>query len=110
MSQKTYVAKGEVSDTPSIISDIAGYWERFYISIVMYSDEFKTISESPSGIAIFTASDDGVRYGTITNGTVNLSMGEYARPNLSGKIQSLKIQFSGVAGATHFKANINAFN
>ena len=62
------------------------------------------------GTVTFTATDDGFNYGTMTNGSVSASSPEYARPNLSGKINKVKATTAGIVGATHFTAVINSFN
>tara|TARA_R110000851_G_scaffold193852_1_gene344642 strand:- start:92 stop:427 length:336 start_codon:yes stop_codon:yes gene_type:complete len=111
MSQQSYLIEGAVSDGDFISSSIAAYWERSYISITFYSDAAFTTPVTPSaGVVTITATDDGFNYGTITSGTVDVSIERYDRPNMSGRLRNIKATLSGVTGATHFRVIANQYN
>lgn len=110
MSQYPYQIRGVVADGEYLSQSIAQYYERHYITITFFSDEYITPVIPTGGTVTFTATDDGFNYGTMTNGSVSASSPEYARPNLSGKINKVKATTAGIVGATHFTAVINSFN
>ena len=92
------------------LNPLLSYYERHYITVTFFSDEYITPVIPTGGTVTFTATDDSFNFGTMTNGSVSASSPEYARPNLSGKINRVKAKTSGVVGATHFVAVINSFN
>lgn len=110
MGQQAYTIKAPVSDGEFLSQDIAQAFERAYISITFFSDEYITPVSPTGGKATFTATDDGFNYGTVPSGTVDVTTPEYDRPNLSGRIQKLKATLAGVTGATHFRVVINGYS
>ena len=110
MSQANYQIKGAVTNGEYISQSIAQYFERHYITVTFYSDEYKTPVRPTAGTVEFTATDDGFNYGSVSNGVVDVTNQEYARPNMSGKFQKVKATTSGITGATHFTAVINSYN
>lgn len=110
MSQSPYQIKGVVADGEYLSQSIAQYFERHYITVTFYSDEYQTPIRPTAGTVVFTATDDGFSFGTVSNGTVDATTQEYLRPNMSGKFQKVKATTSGITGATHFIAVINSYN
>ena len=110
MNNQEYLIKGQVSDGDSLSTEISKFFERHYVSITFFSDEYMTPLTPSAGTAIFTVTDDGFNYGTIEKGTIDVSVAEYDRPFLWGRIIKVKVNLNGVTGATHFIATINSFN
>lgn len=86
--------------------------ERFYLSIVFYSDESLTTAVTPSnGTVNVYASETMDQYGHV---------GEIAAPDagvdstydrlaFSGSIQSVKVTLADIAGASHFRFKIGGY-
>ncbi len=110
MSQAPYMIKGVVADGDYLSQSIAQYYERHYITVTFFSDEYITPVVPTGGTVTFTATDDGFNFGTVNNGSVSASNPEYQRPNLSGKIQRVKATTDSTLGATHFVPIINSYN
>lgn len=110
MSSSDYYIKGLTSDGDHLSGDIDKIFKEHYISLTFFSDEYITPITPSAGTAIVTATDDGFNYGTIENGTIDVSVAQYDRPFLWGRIKKVKVNLSGVTGATHFIATINSFN
>lgn len=105
-----YTISGSVADgdyfSPNMRKDI----ERGYISIVFYADAQLQNPVTPSaGTVTFTASEEGIRYGTLSNGTVDATIDDYDRPNWSGTVFRVKATTSGITGANYFKATIHKY-
>ncbi len=110
MSTQPYTIEAPVSDTAFLSPDISQSFERWYISVTFYSDEYETPVTPTAGTATFTATDDGFNYGDLTDGVVDVSVVKYDRPNLSGRVRKVSCVLAGVTGATHFRAVINGYN
>lgn len=110
MSHSIYIIKGATSNGTIISSDMSKGYERGYIAVDFYSDaEFQNLVTPTAGILTFKASENGERYGTIPNGTVDATQVEYNRPNYSGSIQNIKAIASGILGAAYYRATITVF-
>lgn len=48
-----------------------------------------------AGTVVLEASDDGVNFGSITNGTVDLS-GSFDRPNMEGRLKIVEAEITGI--------------
>ncbi len=110
MSQQPYVIKGVVSDDDFLSPSIGGYYERHYVRVTFFSDEYQTPVTPTGGTCTITATDDGFNFGTVTSGTINVTRPTYDRPNFAGRVQKVKATLSGVTGATHFIAVIDSYN
>ena len=107
-SDNEYIIKGSVVNGDFVSGNISREFERFYISLNFYSDDFKTIVEPTAGTVTLTASENGVTYGSIENGVVEAS-GAYNRPSISGRLRNIKANLAGVAGAINFEIVISAY-
>ena len=110
MSQRPYLIEAPVSDGEFTSPSISQMFERAYISITFFSDEYITPVTPTGGKATFTATDDGFNYGTVDSGVVDVTNQQYDRPNYSGRVQKVKVVISGVTGATHFRITINSYS
>lgn len=113
MSQYPYQIRGVVADGEYLSQSIAQYYERHYITVTFFSDEYINPVIPTGGTITFTATDDGFNFGTPKSpvgGVVQASDPAYTRPNFGGKIQKVKATTSGITGATHFIAVINSYN
>ncbi|CAH9015757.1 conserved hypothetical protein [Vibrio phage 242E40-1] len=110
MSQRPYLIEAPVSDDQFLSPSISQMFERAYISVTFFSDEYITPVTPTGGKVTFTATDDGFNYGTIDAGEVDATKSDYIRPNLSGRIQKIKALLEGVTGATHFRVVINGYS
>lgn len=112
-----YSIRGEISAQSGIfeIENIRKSYERHYLNIVFFSDADYTTgvaTSSMGGSVEFTATDNRLEYGGISDGTVTLGTTTYPRPNLQGSIDAVRVDLSGITsanGATHFIAYLNSF-
>lgn len=111
--QHTYQLTGTTGGTHML--EIDEIYERHYISVELFSDStFETSVDTATmaGDIIVDASDNGTQFADIeSNGTITLGTSSYGRPNLSGNIKVVRINFNGVTnfnGATHFILNVNS--
>jgi len=81
---------------------------RHFISVSVYAEADTVTPISPSltgnqlltnGTVVITASDDGVNFGAITQGTIDLTKADYIRPNLCGPLRALKIEVKNLTPA-----------
>lgn len=110
MSQRPYLIEAPVSDGEFISPSISQMFERAYISITFFSDEYLTPVTPTGGKATFTATDDGFNYGTVDSGEVDVTKPDYIRPNFAGRVSKVKVLLDAVQGATHFRAVINGYS
>ena len=110
MGQQAYTVKAPVSDGDFLSQDIAQAFERTYISITFFSDEYITPVSPTGGTATFTVTDDGFNYGSVQNGVVDVTKQDYARPYCETRVQKVKVNLQSVQGATHFRAVINCYS
>jgi|TARA_R100000501_G_scaffold13697_1_gene25166 hypothetical protein len=107
----TYTIEGAVADGVTISERMPTIYERGYISVLFFSDAAMTTSVIPSaGTITILASEDGLRYGTVTNGDIDVSVDPYERPNWSGQVAYISSDMSGVTGATHYRLSIHRFS
>ena len=101
--------QGTVSDGTIISANMSPAYERGYISVLFYSDEFETVVIPSAGTITFEGSETGDKYGTFTNGTVDATLELYDRTNFSGSVQNVRATTSGITGALNYRALINRF-
>jgi len=103
------------ADSPWIFANLPEDKCKHFISVSVYAepDTIKPISPSltgdqllTAGTVVVTASDDGVNFGAITKGTIDLSIADYVRPNLCGPLKALKIDVKGLAPAVLVKPGV----
>lgn len=110
MSYQSYLIQAPVSDNTFTSPSVAQYWERCYFAITFYSDEYITPVVPSAGTATVEVTDDLFNYGTIPNGTIDVTAVGYDRPNVSGRVAKFRATLSGVTGATHFKLVAHEYN
>jgi len=111
MSARRYVLTGTVEDGTKQIEDMQNIYDKGYVSLTFYLDEELTQLITPtSGTVTITVSETGDVYGSIPNGVIEANnIGPdrtYVRPNWGGSATHLKILFTGITYATHFKCEI----
>ncbi len=114
MSNFKYKKSGAVAAADFILDRMSEEFERGFISVTFYSDVGRALVVTPTaGTITFTASEDGVNFGTIPNGTITaLNVGpavNYVRPNWVGMSTAVKMNLSGIADANFFEFVINRF-
>ncbi len=100
------------SDGDTISPLLDRNYERGYLSITFYnSDDLETPVTPTAGTATFTASEDGKQYGEL--GDISASSAgpdsTYDRINFAGMVRYVKVNMTGVTGATHFQVRIAEF-
>ncbi len=107
------IIEGAVSGGSFISERLNICAERHYVSIVFYTDStMSTVANPTAGTVDVDASETGEQYGNVTTITAS-EAGEdsdYDRPLIAGSITNVRMTFSGVTGATHFKAKISGFD
>tara|TARA_Y100000310_G_scaffold345847_1_gene471277 strand:+ start:31711 stop:32019 length:309 start_codon:yes stop_codon:yes gene_type:complete len=89
-------------------------FEHGYISIKFYTDgTYSELVAPESGVAIFTGSEDGEIYGSISNGALDaeiVGVGlNYSRPTYSGDVRYIKVEFESIVGASHAQVMISQY-
>ncbi len=110
MAHVPYTIEGPVTDGTIILTDgISPAYERGYISVVFYSDEFETTVVPTAGTLTFKGSETGERYGTFLNGTIDASTEEYDRPSFFASLLKVKATAAGIIGngVINYRATIN---
>lgn len=112
MSQISYTLEGVVSDGVVISDPMSSAYERGYISVVFYSDDYITSVLPTAGTLTFSASETGARFGTIQDGTVNVTTDEYDRPTFEGAVTHVKVTAKDITGngALKYRVTINRFS
>jgi len=127
MRNRQYIASGPVGASPIIYPDpnpaangkdipvMDAHFTESFISLEFYDDQGGTISEDNlyvpanlvtpgAGTATVTASENGVAYGTITNGTdIDVTTDDYPRINFLGSVGFIKGVTAGITIATHWR-------
>lgn len=108
MSHTTYAIQGSTADDEYFLpSDMSTQYKECFVSFAFYTDSTqKTVAPVTAGTAIVMASEGDSTYGNITNGTVDFSQASYVRPNCAGLVKKMKVELSGVVGASYFVATI----
>lgn len=112
MSQIAYIIQGPVTDGTIILTDnISPAYERGYISVVFYSDDFITTVLPTAGTLIFKGSETGERYGTFKKGTVDVTTEDYDRPSFTASLKKIKATALGIVGngALNYRAIISMY-
>jgi len=106
---------GSGKDAPWIFDNLPEDKCRHFISVSVYAESDTITPISPAltdgqlltaGTVVITASDDGVNFGAITQGTIDLTKADYIRPNLCGPLKALKIEVKGLAPAVLVKPGV----
>lgn len=109
MSHVTYLLKGSTADGELISVDMSHAYERCYLSVVYYSDDFITSVIPTAGTLTCTGSETGERYGEITNGTLDATVEQYNRPAFYGSVKNIKAVALGITGAINYTLRIDRF-
>ena len=99
----TSVADGEYT------TDATEDFDRGYFALTFFDSAGDPVRPT-AGTATVTVTDDGFNYGTVTNGTVDLTLTEYDRPIFGGGITGFKVVLAGVTGAVSFECKLNMYN
>lgn len=110
MAHKSLALQAPVAAADFLINKIPAEFERLYLSVTFYSDEYVTPVTPAAGTATITATDDGFNFGTVTNGAIDVTDPVYDRPSAVGRFESVKATLAGVTGATHFRIIVNLYN
>jgi hypothetical protein len=112
MRNRTYYARGLVG-APSIISnEMDEHFVEAFISIQFFtSDSYSEADQviPSSGTLDITASEQGVSYGTIPNGSaIDVTDQDYPRINFLGSVRYVKGVGTAISGsgATHYQIKI----
>lgn len=85
-------------------------YERTYISVVLYSDEYTTPVVPTAGTIVCTASETGESYGSVPNGTIDVTTEIYSRPSFHGPTKYIKVTPSGIVGAQTYIVTIHKYS
>lgn len=113
------LANGNSTTNPVDGSGASHYWlitnlprdrARHFISATVYAEPNTITPIHPNGqgpqkltagTVKIEASDDGVNFGDITDGTINLATADYKRPNMCGPLYALRVTVTGVTPHTY---------
>ena len=109
MSFLSYTIEGSVADGVIISANMSNAYERCYVSVLFYSDEFETVVIPSTGTLTFEASETGDKFGTITNGTVDVTTEFYDRPNFAGSVTRVRATAASITGAVNYRATFSRF-
>lgn len=111
MSRPTaYTLRGSTDDGEVISNDMDTYLERGYISVLFYTDAtLSTLATPTAGTITFTGTESNTNYGTFENGSIDLTLATYPRPNFAGGVKKVKATCAGITGAGYFVATISKF-
>ena len=107
------IVEGAVVDGPFISERLNISAERHYTSIVFYTDDsYTTVADPASGTVDLDASETGAQFGQVAviNAVDAGEISKYDRPLVLGSISNIKISFSSIVGATHFRVKISGFD
>jgi hypothetical protein len=107
-----YFISGETADGDYSTDKVNDRDQHYYLSIVFYSDAALTQVATPTaGTVTVTASETGEQYGNV--GTIDATLAgansSYDRLKFSGSISSVNVNLLDVAGASHFRFKIGAY-
>ncbi len=108
VSSTQRIIRGEIT-SEGISGELPAYFKEHQFSVTCFSDEFQTPVTPSAGTVVITVSDDGFNYGTVTNGTVNVTKEGYSRPTLFGYAKRVKAVPTGVAGATYYQVTVTSW-
>ena len=102
-----YVIKGSAADGEIVSPKMSINFDEAFIKVLFYTDDTYLTQIVPSaGTIVFTASEEGITYGTVPFGVVDVTEINYDRPNWSGPALYTKAVCSAIVGASHFRAVI----
>lgn len=99
------MALGQGAASPWFIGAVPSHLYRHFINIALYTDSTMQTPLTPdktppyrinAGVATVKVSDNGVTFGDIDGGTVDLTKSDYKRPNMCGTIGALSVSITGV--------------
>jgi len=110
MSHVAYFIQGPVTNGTIVGHEfMSAAFERGYISVLFYSDEFETVVIPLTGTLTFEASETGEGFGTIVDGAVDASIEAYDRPNFAGSVKVVRATAAGITGALNYRARIDRY-
>lgn len=105
-----YQIKGSSADGDLISPRMSQLYERAYVYVTFYTDAtYETVATPSAGSLTVTASEDETNYGTVNNGTIDVTTAAYNRPNWSGAIKRLKATALGITGAPNYILTISKY-
>lgn len=108
VSSTQRIIRGEVT-SEGLSGDLPAYYKEHQFSVTLFSDEYQTPVTPTAGTMTISVSDDGFNFGSVTNGTVDVTKSEYNRPTMTGYAKRVKATPAGVAGATHYQVTITSW-
>ncbi len=105
---KTYNQTGNVATTtqlniPIDVGNIGGSF-----SITFYNADGDAVTPA-TGTVTVTASEDGYNFGSVTNGTIDVTKKDYARPNWGITFTSINVEFANVTGAITYTLRVTTY-
>lgn len=104
--KKTLICGNVVDGSADLIGDIPDFLLNHFISITFFKDS-SPVTPSAGDIE-FSVTDDGHNWGSIPNGSVSITGGDYSRPNFSGFVQKMKAKVSGVTGVDSVRITVSS--
>lgn len=107
-----YLISGVTTDGNYSTDKINDQDERFYFSIVFYSDaDLSQVVTPTAGTISINASETGDQYGEagVIDATLAGAVSTYPRINFTGSISSVSVNLDGIVGASHFRFKIGSY-
>lgn len=92
---KTYLITGKIGSNSLVSKKIDIGLDKHYISYKVFDENNNRVYVA--GKAIIEASEDGITYGSVHDGTIDLSNTYYQRPSIRGSIERVRCSFDSTA-------------
>jgi len=106
---------GSGASAPWSIKGLPEDKSRHFISVTVYAEGDTLIpigaaltgnQKLTAGTVVITGSPDGVNFGGIENGTIELSKADFKLPNLCGPLQELKVDIKGINPSVYIQEGV----
>ncbi len=105
-----YTIRGSSADGDLISAKMSQRLERAYVYVTFYTDAtYQTVVTPSAGSLTITASEDETNFGTVNNGTIDVTTAAYDRPNWSGGVKVVKATALGITGAPNYILTISKY-
>lgn len=110
-NQATSVLQGAITDGIGV-TDMPGFrYERHYVHVEFFSDaEYQNMVDKSTmtGVCKVELSENGIEYGTLTNGSISLGSATYNRPHAAGSYETVRFDPNTISGATHYRVTVHS--
>lgn len=86
---------------------IPEYLNQHYLSVTFYKDNQLIIPTA--GQVVLTATENGINYGSVHNGSYKAAVDQFDRPSILGHVVAVKALLTGITGADKVSLSVHSY-